>query len=113
MIRVARLGYGEFHWSFIDRPYLDFNMENYIKGEEHVWDCDNCGDAISYWVAVGEYGPKFYKCDHSWCWEHYGQDEAMVVNEFDVTVVFRDEIPGKYADDLICGLICRIPHHIY
>jgi len=93
MYKVADLSVNPryFKWDFIKE---DFNVENYIKRKEYVYDADSCGNETNFWVVVKEGTPRFYRSYHEWYWNNYGQEDSELINEFEIEEVTQETLNG-------------------
>jgi len=100
MIRVADLSVDPryFKWNFVDQENL--NIENYIKKKEYLYDANSCGDETNYWVVVKEGNPRFYRSEHDWYWHNYDEEDAYLVNEFDIQEVDRQDLNEEARKNL-------------
>ncbi len=89
MTKVARLEDHFFRWHFVADP---FAIEPWLEDQRWVYDFDSCGPQITFWVVMRDGEPTFHKCRHDWYWRDYGHEDNHAVNEFEHTVVGRDDL---------------------
>ena len=98
MIKVANLSsYPEyFKWEFIKNPDK-FNFENWVKNKLFVYDSDNSGNDISYWVVSEDGVNKYYKVYHEWCWWETNIEgfNVYVENIFEITKVNKNDVKSE------------------
>jgi hypothetical protein len=96
MIKLANLSTSPkyFKWKFIEGT--EFNVENYIKKKEWVHDSDSFdNNNTTFWVLVIDGVSKFYKSEHTWEWHNYGEQDAHVINEFDIKEITKVELSDE------------------
>lgn len=97
MIRFANLSVQEkyFKWQFADHD--EFYLPSWIKEEETVYDCDICGNNISYWVCVYSDETIFYRSYHEWY--IVDNSETYVENIFNISEISRDNIDDNRSKE--------------
>jgi hypothetical protein len=104
MIRIGKLSNGkDIRWVIFEEP---FDFETWYKDEHMVWDCDVCGDKLTYWALIKDIEePVFYKTYHTWWWD--GDCECcgqFVANEFEIDVVSREFVTNNGSPSVIEAL---------
>jgi len=76
-----------FEWNWVDDT---FDIKRYLRDELYVYDCDICGDSLTFWVVVKEGQTQFIRCYHDWYVER--DPEFEVINSFEITEVTKEEM---------------------
>lgn len=99
MIKIAKLSVSPqyFKWLFPENTH--FNIQRYIRTKEWIYDSDNYGHDISFWVVVIDGDPTFYKSEHMWEWD-YCDDEPVLENEFYITNVSKPDLDAEAKNNL-------------
>lgn len=96
MIRFANLSTlpKYFCWRFIQGD--SFDLEQWIKNEEMVYDTDQGGESTQFWVVMWPTITVYYKVQHAWWVDH--DPEWMIINDFNITIVEPADM-DKYAKE--------------
>lgn len=102
MVRLAKLSvYPEyFRWTFL-KPEFDKAawVKTWIEKREMVYDTDDGGEEISYWVVIINGVAEFYKLQHIWGWTSSNRDRELE-NHFEFTEVTREDLDKKAKENL-------------
>lgn len=72
-------------------PNKPFSLEQYIKDRDTVYDADDCGDSITFWVIQTYNTVRYFRSAHSW-WIDL-DDGWNLENEFTFEEVTKDDLP--------------------
>lgn len=97
MMKVARLDTYYFKWEFVSEP---FDFKKWVKEKSWVYDFDQCGDEVSFWVTMKEGEPTFYRVRHDWYWHNYGLEDSEAMNDFEIRIVQKDALDKEAAKAL-------------